>query len=183
MEYINDIKKRFIKVLKIAPRYDSSFMFKCKFNSITYSDYEIVDIFSEYLDELGFEDFKILACVEDEVIVCKIELKWEEKEKDSKFKLYNKVIEISKKNGVFFCDAIKELLDCNVDRTLDEWTFPIVIHLRYPENIKFRTLKRMIMYHLPEYWCKYSRVKQVVHPEYQTKYIEIIVNDYLYRFI
>ena len=52
MEYINDTKKRFIKELKIAARHYSSFMFKCTFNSVTYSDYELVDIFSEYLDGL-----------------------------------------------------------------------------------------------------------------------------------
>lgn len=50
MEYINDTKKRFINELKIAARHYSSFMFECTFNSVTYSDYELVDIFSEYLD-------------------------------------------------------------------------------------------------------------------------------------
>lgn len=41
----------------------------------------------------------------------------------------------------------------------------------------------MIMYYIPAYWCKDSRVQQIVHPEYQTKYVEVIVNDYLHRFI
>lgn len=78
-------------------------MFECTFNSVTYSDYELVDIFSEYLDELGFEDFKISASIEyDKVIVCKIELKWEDKEKNIKLKLYNAVIEISRKHGGIF---------------------------------------------------------------------------------
>ena len=103
MEYINDTKKRFIKELKIAAKHYSSFMFECTFNSVTYSDYELVDIFSEYLDELGFEDFKVSASIDyDNSIVCKIELKWEDKEKNIKLKLYNDVIEISRKHGVFF---------------------------------------------------------------------------------
>lgn len=184
MEYINDTKKRFIKEIKIAARHYSSFMFECTFNSVTYSDYELVDIFSEYLDELGFEDFKVSAFAEDNnVIVCKIKLKWEEKEKDSKFKLYNSVIEISRKHGVFFCDAVENLIDINIIKKLDEYNYPIILHLKYPENIKFKTLKGMIMYYIPAYWRKDSRVQQIVHPEYQTKYVEVIVNDYLHRFI
>lgn len=64
------------------------------------------------MDELGFEDFKVSVFAEDDKsIVCKIRLKLEEKEKDGKFKLYNKVIEISRKHGIFFCDAVKNLID------------------------------------------------------------------------
>ena len=184
MEYINDTKKRFIKELKIAARHYSSFMFEYVFDIEEYKDYEIVNAFSEYLDELGFEDFKVSAFAEDNnVIMCKIKLKLEEKEKDSKFKLYNSVIEISRKHGVFFCDAVKNLIDTNIIKKLDEYNYPIIIHLRYPENIKFRTLKRMIMYYIPAHFRKDSMVQQIVHPEYHTKYIEIIVNDYLHRFI
>lgn len=184
MEYINGVKEIFIKELKIVAKHYSSFVFEYNFNSVTYSDYEIVDIFAEYLDELGFELFKVSASTEhDKSIVCKIELKWEEKEKDSKFKLYNKVAEISRKHGVFFCNAVKNLIDTNITKKLDEYNYPIILHLKYPENIKFRTLKSMIMYYIPTYWCKDSRVQQIVHPEYHTKYIEIIVNDYLHKFI
>lgn len=184
MEYINDTKKRFIKELKIAARHYSSFMFECTFNSVTYSDYELVDIFSEYLDELGFEDFKVSASIEyDNSVVCKIELKWEDKEKNIKLKLYNDVIKISRKHGVFFCDAVKKLIDAGINERLDGWYFPIIIHLSYPDNIKYRKLKGMITELIPVHYRKDSRIQQIVHPEYHTKYIEIIVNDYLHRFI
>lgn len=36
---------------------------------------------------------------------------------------------------------------------------------------------------IPEYYHKDSRVQSIVHPEYNTKYVEIIVNDFLYRVI
>lgn len=184
MKTIKDSKKEFVKKLKDVARYHSSFLFEYVFDIEEYKDYEIVNAFSEYLDELGFEDFKVSAFAEDNnVIVCKIKLKWEEKEKDSKFKLYNSVIEISRKHGVFFCDAVKNLIDTNIIKKLDEYNYPIILHLKYPENIKFRTLKSMIMYYIPAHFRKDSRIQQMVHPEYHTKYIEIIVNDYLHRFI
>lgn len=184
MKTIKDAKKEFVKELKIIARYYSSSRFVYEFDIKEYKDYEVVDAFSEYLDELGFEDFKVSAFAEDDkIIVCKIKLKWEEKEKDSKFKLYNSVIEISRKHGVFFCDAVKNLIDDCIIKKLDEYNYPIIIHLQYPENIKFKTLKGMIMYYIPVHFRKDSRIQQIVHPEYHTKYIEIIVNDYLHRFI
>lgn len=184
MKTIKDTKKELVKELKIIARYHSSALLIYRFCIKEYSENEIVDAFSEYLDELGFEDFKVSAFAEDDkIIVCKIKLKWEEKEKDSKFKLYNSVIEISRKHGVFFCDAMKNLIDTNIIKKLDEYNYPIILHLKYPENIKFKTLKSMIMYYIPVHFRKDSRVQQIVHPEYQTKYIEIIVNDYLHRFI
>lgn len=36
---------------------------------------------------------------------------------------------------------------------------------------------------IPEYYHKDSRVQSIVNPEYNTKYVEIIVNDFLYRVI
>lgn len=186
MKTIKDAKKEFIRELKDVARYRSSFLFEYVFDIKEYSDYEIMDAFSKYLDELGFEDFKVSAWVEDnEVIVCTIKLKWEEKEKDSKFKLYNNVVEISRKHGVFFCDAVKKLIDANISKMLEQhaYTLPIVIHLQYPGNIKFRALKSMIIDCIPVHGRKVSRVQQIVHPEYQTKYLEIIVNDHLYKFI
>lgn len=184
MKTIKDTKKELVKELKIIARYHSSALLIYRFCIKEYSENEIVDAFSEYLDELGFEDFKVSAFAEnDKFIVCKIKLKWEEKEKDSKFKLYNSVIEISRKHSVFFCDAVKNLIDTNIIKKLDEYNYPIILHLKYPENIKFRTLKSMIMYYIPVHFRKDSRVQQIVHPEYHTKYIEIIVNDYLHRFI
>ena len=103
MEYINDTKKRFIKELKIAAKHYSSFMFECTFNSVTYSDYELVDIFSEYLDELGFEDFKVSASIDyDNSIVCKIELKWEDKEKISSLNYIMMLLKYLESTAYFF---------------------------------------------------------------------------------
>jgi hypothetical protein len=184
MKTIKDTKKELVKELKIIARYHSSALLIYRFCIKEYSENEIVDAFSEYLDELGFEDFKVSAFAEnDKSIVCKIRLEWQEKEKDSKFKLYNSVIGISRKHGVFFCDAVKKLIDAGINERLDGWYFPIIIHLSYPDNIKYRKLKGMITELIPVHYRKDSRIQQVVHPEYHIKYIEIIVNDYLHRFI
>lgn len=127
MNTIKEAKKEFVKELKISARYSSSEIFVYKFDIKEYSDYEIVDAFSEYLDELGFEYFKVSASTEnDKLIMCKIELKWEDEEKDGKFKLYNKVIEISRNYGIFFGNAVNKLIYADLDKRLDGWHFPII---------------------------------------------------------